>query len=269
MRRCGGGFSKRLATVADLVLQPLVPGGFTLEFGDGTQVLAHDGLGTDVLREAVGGYYSIAEDKIPDTGDRLLVFSTTHPNSERWYNKGEIQLSWRGSKDDRYAFVLDRFPDTTPSHTASTTLDTHTTHNVTDDGIYYFHIQVRGEGGVVHPVTHYKIKIDRDPPDVPTIKASNTLPKPGEVIRLEFSSKDETSGLQQGYYYVSFSSGILLPVRPPFFVAFPDKGEHVVTIRVFDNAGNSSKNSIAIQVGSGPTLLGQFFNEDFFMQLMR
>lgn len=267
--QCGvvGGFSKRIATVADLVLQPLGSGGFTLEFGDDTQVLAHDGLGTDVLREAVGGHYSIAEDKIPDTGDRLLVFSTTHPNSERWYNKGEIQLSWKGSRDDRYAFLLDRSPDTIPSRTATTSIDTHTTYNVTDDGIYYFHIQAHAAGGAALPTAHYKIKIDTTPPEAPTIKASNTDPKVGEVIRLEFSSKDETSGLQQGYYYVSFSSGILLPVRPPFFVAFPDEGPHTVTIRVFDNAGNASKNAIAIQVGSGGTLLEQFLGQDFFMQL--
>lgn len=269
--QCGvvGGFSKRLATVADLVLQPLGPSGFTLEFSDGTQVLAHDGLGTDVLREAVGGHYSIAEGRALDNEEPLLVFSATHPNSERWYNKGEIQLSWRGGKNDRYVFMLDRSPDTIPPRDATTTTNMRTTYKIVDDGVYYFHIQAHGVGGAVGLVAHYKIKIDRTPPEVPTIRASDNNPKVGEVIRLEFSSQDETSGLQQGYYYVSFSSGILLPVRPPFFAAFPSEGTHMLTIRVFDNAGNDSKSSIAIQVGSGATLLNQFFSQDFFMQLTR
>ena len=45
--------------VAKLVLQPKKEGSFMLDFTEDSQVLANDGLGTDVLRTAIGGFYIV------------------------------------------------------------------------------------------------------------------------------------------------------------------------------------------------------------------
>lgn len=269
--QCGivGGYEKQVANVADLVLQPMSSEGFSLQFGGATQVLAHDGLGTNVLRESVGGQYSIAKYENRNSSNQTILFPLTHQNSERWYRSREIKYKWKGGEDNSYSYTLDQLPNTIPS-ASSTTRDTQATLYVVDNGIYYFHIQTYGEhGSVVGEVIHHKIKIDITPPELPVLVASSMQAKVGDVVRIEFSSKDDDSGLQNGYYYTSFDSGILLPVQSPLFVVFPDTGPYNVRVGAYDNAGNFSENSIKIQVEDGSLLFSKFLDRDFYLQFMR
>lgn len=247
------GFIGEKGVVAELLIQPLKAGELVLRFGEETQVLANDGLGTNVLRMVTNANYRVtsfeskvaASDKV--SLPEVIIFSSTHPNSERWYNKKEITFSWPSQEGYSYIYLLDQTPDTTlTQENGKITNDKSVVLRVETDGAYYFHIAAKKEDKI-GPISHFKIKIDKTPPLQLTIKSSATKIKVGEVVRFEFSSKDEVSGLQSGYY-VKVDNGIRLPSLPQLYVAFSEKGKHTLSVRVFDNANNFSDADVEINV---------------------
>ncbi|MCX6741158.1 MAG: hypothetical protein NTY61_02045, partial [Candidatus Parcubacteria bacterium] len=241
------GFSGVDGTVAELVIQPLRTGNLVLSFGADTHVLANDGLGTDVLRQANNSFYQIldyyGQEKpgIP----AVIPFSVTHPNSEQWYNSRTVRFSWIGQSGLKYDYWLDQEFNSKPVNPKATT-DNMVILNVPDDGIFYFHIAAE-KNGQMGVATNYKLKIDSMPPLPPIIQASALRVKAGTVVRFNFSGQDDTSGLQPNYY-VNLGGGISLPSLPRLYVPFSSVGTHVITVRVFDQAGNYSDSRITIRV---------------------
>ncbi len=246
------GFIGDKGTVAELLIQPLKTGEISLRFGEETKILANDGLGTDVLRMVTNARYQVAAfESQAVSGDisshEVIVFSPTHPNGERWYNKKEMTFSWPSQRDYDYTYLLDRYPDTVLTRENGTTMNGGSVVlEAETDGVYYFHIAAR-KGDKIGRISHFEIKIDKSPPLAPTIKASATKIKAGEVVRLEFSSEDDISGLQSGFY-VQVDNGIRLPSLPQLYMAFPQKGKHVLSVRTFDNANNFSDSDVVIDV---------------------
>lgn len=243
------GFSDVAGTVAELLVKPLGLKPISFEFSEETQVLANDGLGTNVLRAVTGGYYQVVRQKFAtaDIKNPIPVFSSSHPNSNRWYKNKNIKLSWPKLSGGTYYYTLSRNKALSAEDailsTTNNFLDT-----FANNGIYYFHLQAKDAAGKPGLASSYKIMIDTTPPIPPTIKASNTIIKKGEIVRFEFASKDALSGLQSGFY-VKINEGILLPVKPPFYIPFLESGEYHIVIRVFDKANNFSDSSMVIYVG--------------------
>ena len=246
------GFAETNGTVADLLLQPLTPGVFTLTFGPETQILANDGLGTNVLREVVGGSYQIAAPEAPATVGgapaQVLVFSPTHPNNERWYKNKNINLTWLPQNGVSFAYDLNQIPAEKPygGKENLTTVQHSVRLSAPGDGIYYFHIAAF-KNGVYGPTTEYKMKVDTTPPQLPTIKISSNNPKVNSIVRFEFSGRDRTSGIQPNFY-VKLDDSIWLPSTDHLETAFTSAGTHQITVRVFDNAGNYSDTSVSLSV---------------------
>ncbi|MDO8564825.1 MAG: cache domain-containing protein [bacterium] len=247
------GISGGTSILAELLLQPLQEKEFTLQFGPETGVYADDGLGSNVLRVAQGSSYRIAKqfkifvDGLPE----IAVFSPTHPNSARWYRERRMLFTWPHYGDFEYSFVLEREGSTEPVASGITTADFAEV-EVADDGHYAFSVSAR-KGGKEGPVTRVRAQMDMVPPEVPVITASADDVERGEVVRFLFSGADKESGLQGGFY-VKFFKGesdeesIFLPVSPPMFLPFLEKGEFKVRVRVFDKAGNYSENDKVITV---------------------
>jgi len=241
------GFSEPSGILAELLIQPLKNGEFTLSFGETTQILANDGLGTNVLRLAINGNYQISEhDKREDIAGPILIFSYTHSNSERWYKRKNVHFSWFGIKGATYRYALNNIPDFIPGE-ENITSENSLSFDVDKDGVYYFHLlpEVNGSVGTV---AHFKVMIDSTPPLPPIVKTSQTNINVGEIVRFAFVGQDELSGIQTGYY-VKIDEGILLPVAPPLYMPFLSSGKHSVTIRVFDRAGNFNDTKVEIKVG--------------------
>jgi hypothetical protein len=216
--------------LAELIAKPLKPGTFSLKFGENTKVLAHDGLGTDVLRAmANGSYQSVALDSIP-----FVIHSPTHPNQERWYSNASVNMIWSDAENSgEFSYYLDE-EDKTLTGENSAKLD------ALSDGTHYFHLST-GDTLV------YKLNIDSTPPDRPLIKASETEIEVGDLVRFELSSADRGSGLQSTFYF-QVDGGILLPVRRELSMPFYERGRHTITIKAFDLAGNSSESSLVVNV---------------------
>lgn len=246
---CGmtGGFSGATAVLADLMVQPLEEGEVSMQFADGTQVLAYDGLGTDVLRMATNGSYQVIGMSGPAPEDGAILFSYSHPNPSRWYSDKIIHVAWILPGESReIAYVFDQNPSTVPDGTARSTKG-EKDFLAEDDGVYYFHAAPIGLGRI-GPVSHLKILIDTTPPSPPGIQVSAKQVREGDVVRFELSSRgDDASGLQKNFY-VQFDDKTWFPTASNLFVPFFDSGTHRVSVRVFDNAGNYSDRSAEITV---------------------
>lgn len=241
------GFSGE-GTVIEFGIQPLQEGEAVLRFSSSTEILANDGLGTDVLRLSTDAGYEIADGRnvfarngIPS----VLVFSPTHPNSERWYNQSNVLTTWASSPGYKYRYSLDQIPTPVNIEAASTTASSSITLSHLTDGIYYFHIAAE-ENGAIGPISDYKIMIDTTSPASPMIELSQSTILSGQVVRMAVESHDALSGLEANYY-VKFDDGVFLPAVSPLFVSLPE-GTHKIVVRVFDRAGNFIDGSIWVNV---------------------
>ncbi|MGB7957542.1 MAG: cohesin domain-containing protein [Minisyncoccia bacterium] len=241
------GFIGVSGNVVTLALQPIQAGNVTLHFATGTQILANDGLGTDVLRLTTDGSYRIIDEATAENStSSVIVFSPTYPDSAQWYNKPDGLFTWIASPGYRYLYSLNNISAMTTLAGASTTSADSVSFSGLTDGIYYFHIQPIKDG-ITGAISDYKVMIDTTPPSVPVIKASATTVPEGQAIRLMFESEDDTSGLQDNYY-IQVDDGVFLPTPSSLSLYLLRAGTHTITVRVFDRASNFADGNIMITV---------------------
>ena len=240
------GFFGTTGIIAELLIQPRGESETSLVFNEGTRILASDGLGTDVLRQSIGGSYQFIEKRKETAGSYFTtVFSPTHPNTERWYNNNSPRFTWKGEEGSQYAFSLDTASTSALHFYGGITKEREVIFTNLSDGVYYFHIaQIKKGSEALGPITTKKVMIDMTPPEIPTIRASESNVPTGQIVRVEFGSKDSLSGLQKNFY-VKFNGGLFLPLTSPLMIAYP-KGHHIIIVRAFDVAGNYSDGSIPI-----------------------
>ncbi len=241
------------STVVRLLIHPKVTGLVSLHFANGTSVKANDGLGTEVLRQTIDASYifldkieSLINKQESSTPGKVIVYSMTHPNTERWYTNPNIQMVWSSKIGiiNRYALTKDApgtLKDTYSTTTASSIVVTAPT-----DGIYYFNVaeEIKGKLGAV---TSLPIHIDMSAPEKVTLSASETQISHGSTVRFMVDATDITSGVASGYY-VRVDDHLLYPVKGVTYMPFPEKGTFAVTARVFDKAGNWSESTQTITV---------------------
>lgn len=233
-----GGFSADKTLLAELLIQPLRLGETTLQFIDNTSVLANDGVGTNVLRKVTNGSYQfIATSSDNITNNGVILFSYSHPNTTRWYNKKNVHVEWINFEDYKdFKFSFDQSPNTVPDG-RQTTNKTSVDFKVTDDGVYYFHLTPLSSKDAAK-TTHLRILVDTTPPIPVNIQMSATEIKTNDVLLLKFIGVEDTmSGLQKNFY-IQFDNGTWFPTVSTISIPFLEAGNHKISVRVFDNAGN-------------------------------
>jgi hypothetical protein len=257
------GFQGTNGIVAELLISPQKEGALPINFMAGTDVLANDGLGTSVLRFSQAGDFRIVNfNQAPATSvqpeqplsspqlAKPLIFSSTHPNQELWSQQKKVSFSWQDSAP-KYIYSLDTDPSGNPDpskFSQTNWLDL----TVPGDGVYYFHLAAEN-GTVTGPKADYRVKIDSTPPATPTVKVDYSQVLRGQTVRFQFSGSDPLSGLQKNFYY-SLDNGTFLPVGSSLSISFDTVGQHNITVRNFDNAGNFSDSSVPIEV-NGRTIV--------------
>lgn len=159
------GFSGNAAEVASMIVEPQKEGELTMAFDmDQTQVLANDGLATNVLRVAYSGSF-IAVDYEKVREEKPPVYSPTNPNSGAWYNNETVQFVWpKESGSLAYVYRLDKNPSGVPDDAASATLKKNAIQlKVGSSGRWYFHLARQGWKKSVE-VAHVGFNVDIDPP---------------------------------------------------------------------------------------------------------
>ncbi|MCX6793456.1 MAG: hypothetical protein NTY12_05590 [Candidatus Falkowbacteria bacterium] len=224
------GFTGNNAVVADLFVKALEDTTTTtIKFLSDTEVLANDGLGTSVLRLANDSTLRFENSGNRQQNKELTVFSPSHPNAERWYSNGRVDISW----EPRYSGIVTAADNSCVVSPASLP-PLHK--NVPRDGIYRFIVSAKDASGLDN-LGEVTVRVDTTPPDKVELKASETKVKPGGMVRFQASGHDALSGLQR-VFYIKVNDEIFFPIGSEIYIPFPQSGKYNVTLRAYDKAGN-------------------------------
>jgi len=170
----------------------------------------NDGLGTNILTGQSGVSVNITgvviPTKIPEevpttiktaTSDRLVVFSDTHPDQEKWYSLKNAHFYWDNPRGVlAISTLLDTKSDSYPS-TKSTLVVSEKYKTDIKDGINYFHVIYKTSKGW-SKATHYMVRVDTTPPK--NLLVEYNKDSDGKYF-LNLKAEDDLSGVS--YYKVT------------------------------------------------------------------
>jgi hypothetical protein len=213
-----------------------------LRFDGDSKVLAHDGKGTDILRDAQGAIYQLT---LPAPAGPIVI-SDTHPDQTRWYANPNVVLRWEKlAGTTAYSYILNREPVDIPDDIPEGSRENVVYRNLSD-GQYYFHIKAMREG-IWGGVTHFAINIDTTPPaDFPIeiIPAARTTRRQPVI---QWNTTDSHSGINHyeiALIPLSKPGGVpsdqpfFIEARSPYIPPALEIGNYDVIVRAYDNAGN-------------------------------
>ncbi len=261
------GVSSPSAKVLTITFRALGVGSATLHLESG-DILANDGLGTNVLTGSADGSYTITDGSAPpppsesspeettppptatsgstDTPGKPHVSSATHPDENTWYNANKLELSWELPKD--VTGVSYGLFDSTKHSLAESNrgLVSGTSYDLTkyDDGIWYFYIKFQNANGWGGTLKR-RVNIDRTPPGHFTVvrKTSDDPTDPQPIFT--WSADDAASGIDR--YEFKVDGGAFADAAPlaasdgTYHLPVTGPGGHVLSVQAYDHAGNTTE----------------------------
>lgn len=246
------GITTSRGLVTTLVFRVKNPGDAYVKFLDATQVLKHDGLGSDLLSRQNGGVYRLIMP--PPNGP--IVASQTHPDNARVYNTNTLFLSWtpEDADIDAYSFMLSGDPVAIPDDIAEG-VKTSTIYKAVDDGTSFFH--VKGfRAGAWGGTTHFAVNIDVTPPaefPVDILPSSRTV---REQPIVEFITTDAMSGIDHYELKVvplsarSVDQPLFVEAMSPYVLPPTPRGKYDILVRAYDKAGNYREVAKRLEIAS-------------------
>lgn len=226
----------------------------------GGSVLANDGVGTNILTSQGSATYTINEPTPPTNTNTAPPPTNTNtrppeptlsppsitagptPDENKWYSTHTLEANWTaGAGVEGYSLVFDQQPGTIPPETIGTT-DTSIRRDDLTDGVWYLHIRAKYAQGW-SSTRHFKAQLDATPPEVFTI---DIIGDP----QLNFAANDSTSGVER--YELSLDGGTFEQVSSPYQTPELSVGDHTVTVRAYDKAGNVREASATFSVQGYP-----------------
>lgn len=242
-----------------------------VNFSSGS-VLAANGQGTNILGSMQGGLYAIKsritnppaeevqEIVPPSTPDGVpaapIVFSSTHPEEDKWYANNDPEFSWELPPDvTGVSVLLHEKPTANPGFQSDGLITSKKFEDVAD-GAWYFHIKFRNQYGW-GAITHRKVLIDTTPPTIfkIVVDKAGILTNPSPV--LYFESTDVPSGIEYYEVVIDREKKILAKAetaavadirRNPFQAPLLAPGNHIVEVKAFDMAANFSLTKTEIEI---------------------
>ncbi|HEY5038863.1 MAG TPA: hypothetical protein VIJ93_07315, partial [bacterium] len=185
------------------------------------------------------------------------VSSTTHSDTVHWYRDRRVVLNWEDpfehSGIEGFYYNIDRKSDTVPNDKTSLfTKERTVSFELTDDGLWYFHITTKDKAGNVDwKAVHYPLHVDTEV--AKPYLSSTSHPDENHWVsnpkaQFKITPPDDLSGVT-GYYYV-FSEELPKSVDPKtstftdkteITLDIPRDGVHVLAVICQDAAGNVTK----------------------------
>jgi hypothetical protein len=260
------GYNGASGNLGTLTFRARAEGEATVSFSSG-KVLLNDGLGTDAYSGGSSAHFTITKASATpppsSTQDsELVVTSSTHPDSSRWYPITKLDLSWnRPVGVYGYSFVFDQFANTEPDNVLDTTVTTAKTYTDLEDGVYYFHIKSRQQPSSADfsDTVHFKASVDTSKPKAFDIKLQGNS--------LAFATVDELSGIDHYEVFVDdnqYSENATSPLSMNGVL-----GPHHLKVVAFDRAGNfiASETQANFQAGF-LSRLTQIISVPFYLILL-
>lgn len=225
-----------------------------LNFSSGS-ALANDGKGTNILANLGTSQFSFggAAPTVPESTTPSAVSgapsapqisSATHSDPNKWYTKKDAEFVWRVPSNATEArLLIGKIPQAIPNVIYAPAISEKEVTNL-DDGIWYFHVQLRnasGWGGV----SHFRLQIDAEKPsrfDITEISQKDPAEPRAEFV---FDAKDETSGVD--HYEIQIDGGnaeVWTDDGSRRYKTIPlGPGKHTLIAKAVDVAGNSLASS--------------------------
>ncbi len=274
----GGGspqpYMANSGTIFSITFKALKAGTAQVYFQSGS-VLAADGKGTDVLSTKgkanfiIGGSaykptptpsssykptptpYQSPSTSLGSLPPLPAIKSSTHPDSEKWYKDHNPKMSWDLPSDvTSVALLIGKKQYSQPTVVYTPPISTKDLKDL-EDGVWYFHVRFKNDAGW-GKTAHKKIKIDSTPPEKFSLKIkqdNQTDPLPVLI----FKTKDNLSGVDYYEILVDNTSSSKISAsevsESGYKMVNPIKpGEHTITIKAVDRAGNFTVVSEKISV---------------------
>lgn len=194
--------------------------------------------------------------------------SSTHPDSEQWYERSIAQFSWApvvGARGLAVAVSREKiaaFPEGKGEFKGEY-LDRRATEYKTKklgDGIWFFHLFIQGEKVWGAPAAVYQFKIDVSPPANLVVKMGEKVVADDAAPIIDYSADDALAGL--AYFEVSVDGGQATKTdKTSFSLPALKSGTHVASVLAYDKLGNRSQTQLkfAISDPAAPTLNKEAF----------
>jgi len=284
----GGGATTPFTTTSNLVnvtFRAVADGSGAVNFASGASVLAADGRGTDVFKNATGATYTVAAAATPTptptpsptptptpttepNDTEAIIFgdaprapeigSTVFLDSDTWYKTKNGAFTWTLPFDvNAIAIAIATSPDNRPELDKEAIIEPPidefviTAENVTD-GVQYVSVNYRNQVGWGAPVNR-KLLIDTTPPE-PFAIAVRAGTTPSAFPLLTFEAQDITSGIQ--YYDMTVADKEPFRITPDeaklgYLLKELEDGTYTVKVVATDMAGNTREGSVAVLITAG------------------
>ncbi|MDX1535443.1 MAG: cohesin domain-containing protein [Candidatus Spechtbacterales bacterium] len=224
-------------------------------------ILAADGKGTNILSKLISGVYTITGEIIEvvpepeyvapyNAPGAVTITSLTHPDQNEWYTGNNVELRWivpSGTIATRTS--MDHKPYSIPSVTFYEALTEKTYQNL-DDGVWYFHLQLRNRSGWGE-VSTYRVQIDSSKPEhfrISELKRDDlSNPKPRFIV----DAFDAESGIKKYEVNVDnknitwIEKGNQIHELGPF-----SPGSYTAIVKAVDAAENYIVDSVVFEIES-------------------
>lgn len=218
-------------------------------FSASSQVLANDGNGTDILDDTNAASITLTAStqtpvspSAPTTASTDLlarITSSSHPDETHWYALPHAVFDWTNAQG---VSAIRLGYDTTAGGKPTVLYSDPISHKELDltDGIWYFYVQEKDSSGW-GPISTYRVQTDTIAP-LPfgvTFLNGTTTTKVGSTIAIQFTTRDELSGIDQ-YHVVIDGKETTVGAEEgskPYAIT-GDIGTHTLLVRAYDKAGN-------------------------------
>lgn len=280
----GGGSPTPFTSSSNLItvtFRTVAEGTGTLKVSSAS-ILAADGRGTDVYKNAVNGSYTVSAASTPtpkptetptetpaeNNNEEAIIFgdpprapeigSTIFLDQNAWYNKTEGLFTWTLPFDvNGMAIEISDNSENIPQDKKEAILEAPVeefmvTKTLVKDGVQYVSINFKNQVGW-GAVTNRKLQIDTTPPEpfAINVRAGNS---PNSFPLLSFEAVDKTSGIQ--YYDMTIADNEPIRVTPDeaklgYMLSALEDGTYTVKVVATDMAGNMREGSVAVLITAG------------------
>jgi hypothetical protein len=243
------GYSGARGKVLDITFAVKSPGEADLSFSSGS-ILANDGEGSEILTSRNRAQFiMVASDDSPsDTSDAPITTDPAVPAIlPEVVAVASTPSGWLAETTGVFSFalpegvvamrlLLDTKPNSTPTVVYQPPIASKTIEGL-EEGTSYLHVQYKNAEGWGE-VLHHEIKIDTKAPSAPVVK----------TVRQDtflLSAEDKESGVEK--YEIDIDGGEKFTLTGEAATVFVvpstlalSQGQHVLTVRAFDQAGNAT-----------------------------
>lgn len=226
----------------------------------GSAIRASDGLGTNVLSGSGQGNFTLIDKKSAPEPDKeapkeapkaevdkkdtdllinLSISSATHSDQNKWYSNANPSFSWAlPAGVEQVKLLYDQSPSSVPTQLYTTPINSKVLTSQ-PDGKYYLHLQLKNKNGW-GSVNSFAVNIDTTKPTDLAVTESGDSQKAQSAKVFKISAQDALSGID--YYeliiddqapvkWIDDGSGL-------YETDSLAAGDHVLTVKAFDKAGN-------------------------------